>query len=71
MNIRDPSMAKYVESTVAFRDLTSMFLFQDSDDMNAFLRELRDNRKLVVNAGLVPRKNVNDFKPPCSINEIR
>jgi hypothetical protein len=71
MNIKEPSMAKYVESAVPFRDLTSMFLFKESDDMHAFLKELRDTKKLTINAGLVPNKSLRDFQPPRPIHEIQ
>lgn len=71
MNIKVQQAAKYVENLIPFRDLISMFLFENSDDMHYFMNEVRDRMNLVVNAGLIPRRALNSFMPPRAIEEIR
>ena len=71
MNIKNQTMAKYVENAIQFRDLTSLFLFEESDDMHIFLKEVRDKENLVVHGALVPNKSLNDFKPPVPIEDLK
>ena len=63
--------AKYVENSIAFRDLTSLFLFEKSDDMHLFMSEVRDRMGLVVNAALIPNQSLSSFKPPRELEEIK
>lgn len=71
MNIKDKRFVKYVENSIAFRDLTSMFLFEDSNDMHYFLSEVRDRLSLTVNAALIPRHQLSEFMPPKEIKDIK
>lgn len=71
MNIKHPQAAKYVESSIAYRDLTSMFLFEDSDDMHYFVTEVRDKLRLVVHAALVPNNSISQFVPPKPIEQLK
>lgn len=71
INMKIPQAAKYVEHLIPNRDLTSMFLFERSEDMHHFLSEVRDNRKLAVNAALIPSQPLSNFQPPRSIEQIK
>ena len=66
-----PIAAKFVENLIPNRDLTSMFLFERSEDMHLFLTEVRDKQKLAVNAALIPSQPLGNFKPPRSIDQIK
>jgi hypothetical protein len=63
--------AKYVENLIPNRDLTSMFLFEKSEDMHYFLEEVREKLKIPVNASLVPQHKLKDFQPPRPLEEIK
>lgn len=71
INVQDKNFVKYVENAIPMRDLTSMFLFEDSNDMHHFMSEVRDKMGLTVNAALVPRHKLDDFQPPKHINELK
>lgn len=66
-----PNAAKFVENSISFRDLTSMFLFEKSEDMNYFQIEVRQKLKLAVNSALIPRESLESFVPPRPIEEIK
>jgi chromosome segregation ATPase len=63
--------AKYVESSIPFKDLTSMFLFENSEDMHLFLNEVRECLNIPVNAAIIPRRQLNSFNPPKSIESLK
>ncbi len=71
MNIKRPELAKYVEASINFRDLCSMFLFEKSSDMHLFQTEVRDKQQLPINCGLVPDKPSNSYNSPCPISDIK
>jgi hypothetical protein len=48
INMTNPSDAKYVERTVPSRDLLA-FTCEDKEDMNNFVRILRDQKNLKIN----------------------
>lgn len=49
INVKDASYAKYLESTIPYRDLIA-FVCENKKDMNLLLHYLRDEQKLQVNA---------------------
>lgn len=71
INIKDPRYAKYIEASIANRDLCSLFLFEDSQDMHFFINEVREKQQLIVHTALIPNKRSEDFYPPCDIADIK
>ena len=69
--MKNQEAAKYVESLIPRKDLNALFLFEDAEDMNTFITELRDKQRLVIHAALVPRDPVDHYKPPYDINELK
>lgn len=70
INFTDPKFARYLESTIANRDLVA-FTFESTRDMNLFLRTMRNELGLKrVNAICSPPSNAH-FQPPCSIESLR
>lgn len=49
LSVHRKEMAKYVENTIANRDITAFFC-EDKEDMNKFLQYLRNERRLQVSA---------------------
>ena len=62
MSPKDPKYAKYIEATVRFDDMRA-FMFENSDDLNHFMREIRDKQRLRVNAFRVPNTPLEQYKP--------
>lgn len=60
-----------METLIPRRDLNGLFLFESSNDMHEFITELRDKQKKVVHAALVPKHQLESFKPPYQISELR
>jgi hypothetical protein len=74
INVKKQYAAKYIENSIPFADLVQMFLFELSEDLSLFMREVRQGLNLTVNAALVPDPNkyrLNDFNPPVDIDQIR
>uniref|UniRef100_A0A8C9TE63 Structural maintenance of chromosomes protein 5 n=1 Tax=Scleropages formosus TaxID=113540 RepID=A0A8C9TE63_SCLFO len=53
INVRNPCHAKYIESHIPANDLRA-FVFQRQEDMERFMKEVRDSRRLRVNAVIAP-----------------
>ncbi|CAF1063749.1 unnamed protein product [Didymodactylos carnosus] len=62
LNIEDQDMAKYVEFIIPKRDLTAMFIFEDTDDMKLFINECHTKQDLVVYVSTIPQLTLQDFK---------
>ncbi|XP_012873852.1 PREDICTED: structural maintenance of chromosomes protein 5 [Dipodomys ordii] len=69
-NMKDNKNAKYVENHIPSNDLRA-FVFESQEDMEIFLKEVRDNKKLRVNAVMAPRISYADKAPSRSLNELR
>lgn len=67
---KNDKFARYVEASIPRRDLIS-FMFESADDMDNFLKVIRDEKKLVVNAVQTPRKDISEFKPSIPIDELK
>jgi chromosome segregation ATPase len=67
INIKDQNYAKYVESLIPYRELTSMFLFENSEDLALFYKQSFKN----VNSGLVPNKAMSAYRPRLDINDLK
>lgn len=48
LSLKNQDYAKYVENTIAFRDLTA-FVCEDVDDMTLLIKKLRNEQKLNIN----------------------
>ncbi|CAF1612379.1 unnamed protein product, partial [Didymodactylos carnosus] len=62
LNIENQNMANYVEFIIPKRDLTAMFIFEDTDDMKLFINECHTKQNLVVHVSAIPQLTLQDFK---------
>uniref|UniRef100_A0A8C5JVM2 Structural maintenance of chromosomes protein 5 n=1 Tax=Jaculus jaculus TaxID=51337 RepID=A0A8C5JVM2_JACJA len=69
INMKDNKNAKYVENHISSNDLRA-FVFESQEDMEIFLKEVRDNKKLKVNAVIAPKNSYADKAPSRSLNEL-
>ncbi|CAL8368433.1 unnamed protein product [Lota lota] len=70
LNVKDPRFAKYVETHIPFNDLRG-FVFEKRDDMETFMKEVRDKLKLRVNSILAPAVSCSNTKPSRPIESLR
>ncbi|XP_013371816.1 PREDICTED: structural maintenance of chromosomes protein 5 isoform X2 [Chinchilla lanigera] len=70
INMKDNKNAKYIENHISSNDLRA-FVFESQEDMEIFLREVRDNKKLRVNAVIAPKISYAEKPPSRSLNELR
>nr|XP_055166038.1 structural maintenance of chromosomes protein 5 isoform X2 [Nyctereutes procyonoides] len=70
INMKDNKNAKYIENHISSNDLRA-FVFESQEDMEIFLREIRDNKKLRVNAVIAPKSSYADKAPSRSLNELK
>ncbi|XP_027795950.1 structural maintenance of chromosomes protein 5 isoform X2 [Marmota flaviventris] len=70
INMKDNKNAKYIENHIPSNDLRA-FVFESQEDMEVFLREVRDNKKLRVNAVIAPKSSYADKAPSRSLNELK
>uniref|UniRef100_A0A6J0U4Y2 Structural maintenance of chromosomes protein 5 n=1 Tax=Pogona vitticeps TaxID=103695 RepID=A0A6J0U4Y2_9SAUR len=69
INMKNHRHAKYVENHISSNDLRA-FVFEIQEDMEVFLREMRDNQKLKVNAVCAPSESCAETKPSKPIEEL-
>ncbi|XP_006152534.1 structural maintenance of chromosomes protein 5 isoform X1 [Tupaia chinensis] len=70
INMKDNKNAKYIENHISSNDLRA-FVFESQEDMEVFLKEVRDNKKLRVNAVIAPKNSYADKAPSRSLNELK
>ncbi|KAM6183645.1 structural maintenance of chromosomes protein 5 isoform 2-T2 [Erethizon dorsatum] len=70
INMKDNKNAKYIENHISSNDLRA-FVFESQEDMEIFLREVRDNKKLRVNAVIAPKISYAAKPPSRSLNELK
>ncbi|XP_074250796.1 structural maintenance of chromosomes protein 5 isoform X2 [Saimiri boliviensis] len=70
INMKDNKNAKYIENHIPSNDLRA-FVFESQEDMEVFLKEVRDNKKLRVNAVIAPKSSYADRAPSRSLNELK
>ncbi|XP_040305311.1 structural maintenance of chromosomes protein 5 isoform X2 [Herpailurus yagouaroundi] len=70
INMKDNKNAKYIENHISSNDLRA-FVFESQEDMEVFLREIRDNKKLRVNAVIAPKSSYADKAPSRSLNDLK
>ncbi|XP_025891610.1 structural maintenance of chromosomes protein 5 [Nothoprocta perdicaria] len=69
INMKDNRHAKYVENHISSNDMRA-FVFEIQEDMERFLLEMRDHRKLKVNAVCAPAESFAEAKPSRPIEEL-
>ncbi|XP_073490680.1 structural maintenance of chromosomes protein 5 [Aquarana catesbeiana] len=69
INVKNNKFAKYVENHISVNDMKA-FVFESQDDMEAFLKEVRDNKRLRVNAVCSPPELSADREPMKPITEL-
>ncbi|XP_069817962.1 structural maintenance of chromosomes protein 5 [Dendropsophus ebraccatus] len=70
LNMKNHQHAKYVENHISMNDMRA-FVFECKEDMALFLKEVRDNRRLKVNAVCSPPESVADKNPLKPIAELQ
>ncbi|XP_022429241.1 structural maintenance of chromosomes protein 5 isoform X3 [Delphinapterus leucas] len=70
INMKDNKNAKYVENHIPSNDLRA-FVFESQEDMEVFLKEVRDHKKLRVNAVIAPKSSYADKAPSRPLNELK
>uniref|UniRef100_A0A671EF33 Structural maintenance of chromosomes protein 5 n=1 Tax=Rhinolophus ferrumequinum TaxID=59479 RepID=A0A671EF33_RHIFE len=70
INMKDNKNAKYIENHIPSNDLRA-FVFESQEDMEVFLKEVRDNKKLRVNTVIAPKSSYADRAPSRSLNELK
>ncbi|XP_044121859.1 structural maintenance of chromosomes protein 5 isoform X2 [Neovison vison] len=70
INMKDNKNAKYIENHISSNDLRA-FVFESQEDMEVFLKEIRDNKKLRVNAVIAPKSSYAGKAPSRSLNELK
>ncbi|XP_063106135.1 structural maintenance of chromosomes protein 5 isoform X2 [Cavia porcellus] len=70
INMKDNKNAKYIENHISSNDLRA-FVFVSQEDMEIFLREVRDNKKLRVNAVMAPKISHAEKPPSKSLSELK
>ncbi|XP_078741375.1 structural maintenance of chromosomes protein 5, partial [Lampetra fluviatilis] len=66
---RDESAACFLENHISANDLRA-FVFETREDMETFLRVMRDEQRLKVNAVRAPPKKPEDFHPRTPLSQI-
>ncbi|XP_053154068.1 structural maintenance of chromosomes protein 5 isoform X2 [Hemicordylus capensis] len=69
INMKDQRHAKYVENHISSNDMRA-FVFEIQEDMEIFLKEMRDIQKLKVNAVCAPSESSAEKRPLKSIEEL-
>jgi hypothetical protein len=72
INVANPSNSKYVENVVSRRDLLA-FTCEDKNDMNNFVKILRDQKNLKINvlhSGSEHRSS-SSFQPNVAISNLK
>ncbi|KAM4051604.1 structural maintenance of chromosomes protein 5 isoform 2-T2 [Anomaloglossus baeobatrachus] len=70
INVKNHQHAKYVENHISLNDMRA-FVFENQEDMDVFLKEVRDNKRLRVNAVCSPQESIADQNPQKPISELQ
>ncbi|XP_073399825.1 structural maintenance of chromosomes protein 5 isoform X2 [Dendrobates tinctorius] len=70
VNVKNHQHAKYVENHISMNDMRA-FVFESQEDMDTFLKEVRDNQRLRVNAVCSPQESVANNNPQKPIYELQ
>ncbi|XP_063151213.1 structural maintenance of chromosomes protein 5 isoform X2 [Candoia aspera] len=69
ISMKDNKHAKYIENHISLNDMKA-FVFEMKEDMEMFLKEMRDNHKLKVNAVCAPSESHAEKRPSKPIEEL-
>ena len=69
VNVKNKNDAKYIENTIAIKDLIS-FTCTKKQDMEKLIKKLRNEMKLAVNVVFSEDSNEIEFQPNYDINEL-
>ncbi|KAL5004129.1 hypothetical protein ScPMuIL_017585 [Solemya velum] len=61
VNVRNPTMAKYIENHISFNDMRA-FVCEDTQDFNLFMDLMRDKENLKINAVKMPSQSSESFR---------
>ncbi|XP_044515363.1 structural maintenance of chromosomes protein 5 [Gracilinanus agilis] len=70
IHVKDYKNAKYIENHIPSNDLRS-FVFESQEDMEYFLKEMRDHLKLRVNAVCIPSITYANRVPTRALNDLK
>ncbi|XP_022244453.1 structural maintenance of chromosomes protein 5-like isoform X3 [Limulus polyphemus] len=70
INVKNPEWAKYVEAQIPFNDMIA-FVCEDEEDLESFMKTLRDEQNLKINVVMAPKTSLDSFKPPFSIANFK
>ncbi|MEE6459328.1 hypothetical protein FKM82_000599 [Ascaphus truei] len=70
INMKDQQHAKYIENHIAMNDMKA-FVFESREDMDTFLKEVRDSRRLKVNTVCAPSESFAERRPVRSITDLQ
>lgn len=66
ITVRDKESAKYIENTIAMKDMVS-FICTNKDDMKQLIKKFRNEMGLRVNLAFSEDSDQVEFEPPCDI----
>lgn len=69
MTVREKENAKYIENTIAGKDLVT-FICTNKEDMKQLIKKLRNEMGLQVNLAFSEDTNRVEFAPPYDINDL-
>ncbi|GIY58523.1 structural maintenance of chromosomes protein 5 [Caerostris darwini] len=70
INVHSHNNRKFIENAISLRDLL-LFVFEDQEDLQRFVKIVKEEKKLNVNVALVPKEKLIDFQSPPLTPEIR
>lgn len=70
INMKDQRHAKYVENHIPMNDMKA-FVFESQEDMQVFLKEVRDKQNLRVNTVCAPQEPYAEQRPKRPITDLK
>ncbi|GIY92405.1 structural maintenance of chromosomes protein 5 [Caerostris extrusa] len=70
ISVHNHNNRKFIENAISVRDLL-LFVFEDQEDLQRFVKIVKEEKKLNVNVALVPKEKLSDFQSPPLTPEIR
>ncbi|XP_076339825.1 structural maintenance of chromosomes protein 5-like isoform X2 [Tachypleus tridentatus] len=70
INVKNPEWAKYVEAHIPFNDMIA-FVCEDEEDLESFMKTLRDEQNLKINVVMAPKVSLDSFKAPVPIANFK
>ncbi|KAG8455241.1 hypothetical protein GDO86_001439 [Hymenochirus boettgeri] len=70
INVKDQNHAKFVENHISMNDMRA-FVFESQEDMQVFLKEIRDKQNLRVNAVCSPQDSFAERRPRIPLADLK